>query len=96
MNPPERSKDQSIWVETLMQELSEEHSFGLLWLESWIIKRITVLAVTCVVGAGVIGILWATILDKTSDGFAITGCLIAAEALAISLMLFEAQLRPAN
>jgi hypothetical protein len=79
-----------------MQELSEEHSFGLLWLESWVIKRITVLAVTCVVGAGVIGILWATILDKTSDGFAITGCLIAAEALAISLMLFEAQLRPAN
>lgn len=79
-----------------MQELSEDHSFGLLWLESWIIKRITVLAVTCVVGAGVIGILWATILDKTSDGFAITGCLIAAETLAISLMLFEAQLRPAN
>ncbi|KAJ5597341.1 hypothetical protein N7537_007425 [Penicillium hordei] len=96
INPPEKSKDQSIWVETLMQELSEEHSFGLLWLESWVIKRITVLAVTCVVGAGVIGILWATILDKTSDGFAITGCLIAAEALAISLMLFEAQLRPAN
>jgi hypothetical protein len=96
MNPPERSKGQRIWVEVLIQELSEEDGFGLLCLESWVIKRITVLAVACVVGAGLIGILWATILDKTSDGFAITGCLIAAEALAISLMLFEAQLRPAN
>ncbi|KAJ5986571.1 hypothetical protein N7451_010936 [Penicillium sp. IBT 35674x] len=91
MNPPERSKGQSIWVGVLIQGLSEEDDFGLLCLESWVIKRITVLAVTCVVGSGVIGILWAT-----SDGFAITGCLIAAEALAISLMLFEAQLRPAN
>lgn len=83
-------------MEVLIQELFEGDGFGLLCLEGWLIKRITVLALTCVFGAGLIGILWATILDKTSDGFAITGCLIATEALAISLMLFEAQLRPGN
>lgn len=46
MNPPERSKVQRIWVEVIIEELSEEDGFGLLCLESWVVKRITVLAVT--------------------------------------------------
>lgn len=100
-NPLKQSANESIWVETFLRELSSRtHShgngFGLHCIEGWVVKRITILAVACLVAAGLIGILWATLLQKTGDGFAITGCMIAAEALVVSLMLFEAQIRSAN
>lgn len=100
-NRPEQSASERIWVEAFLQELSsrpysQRSGFGLHCIEGWVIKRVTILAGTCLVGAGLIRILWSSLLQKTGDGFAITGCLIAAEALVISLMLFEAQIRPAS
>ncbi|KAJ4271575.1 hypothetical protein NW762_000279 [Fusarium torreyae] len=98
---PKQSKNEKVWVEAFVQELSsrpdpEDSGFGLECLEGWVMKRIIILAILCIAGAGLIGILWATILDKTADGFAITGCLIAAEALDVALMVFEAQIRQAT
>ncbi len=100
-NRPEQSASESLWVETFLQELSSRpHSqqcgFGLHCIEGWVIRRVTILAGICLVGAGLIGILWSSLLQKTGDGFAIAACLIAAEALVVSLMMFEAQIRPAS
>lgn len=57
--------------------------------------RIRLLAVAYLFFAGLVGLLWASLLEKTEAGFAITGCLIAAESLADTLMVFECQIEPA-
>ncbi|KAI9862356.1 MAG: hypothetical protein M1813_004832 [Trichoglossum hirsutum] len=98
-NPPEQSSNESVWVEAFLRELSSRsHShgtgFGLRCIEGWVLRRIIICAAACLVCASLIGILWATLLGKTEAGFAITACLIAAEGLAISLFMLEAQIRP--
>jgi hypothetical protein len=57
--------------------------------------RIKLLAAVCCLFSIAIGILWAIVLGKTEAGFSITGCLIAAESLAVALMVFESQIKPA-
>jgi len=74
----------------------EQSQFGLRCIEGWVIRRIKILAVICLLPAGLIGLLWASLLKKTEAGFAITGCLIAAESLIVALMVFKSQLRPTN
>lgn len=98
-NPPEQSSNESVWVEAFLRELSSRSylygtGFGLRCIEGWVLRRIIICAAACLVCANLIGILWATLLGKTEAGFAITACLIAAEGLAISLLMFEAQIRP--
>jgi hypothetical protein len=65
-------------------------------MEGWVIRRITIVSVVCLLLSGSIGVLWASLFKKTEAGFAITGCLIASEALAVALMVFESQLQPVD
>lgn len=98
--PPKQSSSERIWTKTFWDELSnrphcESSWFGLRFVEGWATRRIKLLAVVYLLLAGLVGLLWASILKKTEAGFAITGCLIAAESLVVALMVFECQIEPA-